>query len=133
MSTTTRRRAVRATSWALVLTAGLLLPLVEAGATYLTLLGASGSIAAIVAATQVRQDDVLGWLTAVGSAAPIALLVTAAHTDGVPGHRQGGWTVSAAGAVALCSAVIVAAVACGSRPAHPDRDRRVPSAGTLRP
>lgn len=132
MSVPTRRRAVRTTSWALVLTALLLVPAAGVGTTYLTLLGIAGCVAAMVAAAQVRNDDVLGWLTAVAASAPVALLLWVAHVHGLPGHRTSAWGPAQIGAAGLSVSVVVLAVTCAVLPTAGSSGRSG-SAGTLRP
>jgi hypothetical protein len=82
---------------------------------YLLVLSGVAASAAIVAAAQVRHDDVLGWLSAVGAATLVVALVVTAHTTGLPGHRPASWGMDGPLAVGLGVAVAIAAVARAAR------------------
>lgn len=129
MSSSTRRLAVRSTSWSLAATAALL-PATGGGLTYVGILVVAGCVVALVAATQIRHDDALGWLAAVAAASSIGALVTAARTDGLPGHHTAGWDLPSGGTVALCAAVLVTAAACTR--ARRGEGTRIGSVDTLR-
>lgn len=116
MSAAVRRRAVRAASWSLAASAVLVVPVVAGGRTYLALLGAAVCVAAVLAAAQVRHDDVLGWLAASGAAATTGTLAAATRTDVLPGHTAGGWDLAALGSTALSLVVLLAALACAALP-----------------
>jgi hypothetical protein len=70
---------------------------VTAGPGYLALLAAGGAVAALIAALQVRHDDVLGWLSAASVAAPVAAMTVAAHSSGLPGSPPAEWSLPAVG------------------------------------
>lgn len=95
----------------LVLAAVLLVHLVDGAIAYVAVLYVGTVAAAIAAARQVREDDVLGWTMAVASALVAACLVVSAHTAGLPADRPVPWSVWATVAVVACTAVLGATLA----------------------
>jgi len=107
--------AVRAArSMLLLLAPALLVPLSADTAAYLVAGAVAAAAAALVAARQVRHDDTLGWLLALGVAVPVLVFLIVGHAVGVPGYRPGGWGAASAITAALAAAVVVSGLGRGA-------------------
>lgn len=93
----------------------LLAQLTTGPSAWVAMLYGLGAAAALVAARQMTEDDVLAWSLALSVTVPVAGLVVAAHMTGLPGYRPESWRLDSVATVVACGSVWVAALACRRR------------------
>jgi hypothetical protein len=89
----------------------------------------AGSVLSGVAAREVLKDDALGWTLAMGHAGLTTLGLIAAHTVGIPGVRDVGWSIASIATV-VCGGSALAIGGAARASSASRRSRRSPYGGT---